>query len=639
VFTCAQVNATFQPDYTEPDEGRLVRVNGVSYNPTAGTITDQTGTAKFYAAFEIPYSQFDLIGILKQFKATTSPPFTQDYEIQARFEQDILPHPGPVMVATPSEDSIKSDAVRIRWTTDVPSTSVVLFGETSLYTDSSLDASLTTEHAVWLTGLTPATFYHYAVASEDSNGRTSVSGFLFSTASLAGTTGAINVYFNKEVNTSVSLGENASGGENLLSRLVQRIDNARRSVDAAFYNLSGSAGASIASALVRARERGLPVRVIGEADNQGNAPFSTIASNGIPFITDEFDAVTNGAGLMHDKFAIIDGRGGAPESVWVWTGSWNPSDPGTNNDRQNSIEIQDVALARTYLAEFNEMWGSPTQSANASLSRVGSRKLDDTPHRFNVNGTPIECYFSPSDRTTLALGRALSRAEYSVCEAMYTFTRRDLADTLIALKQRGRKVRVVMDNNSDTGTQFSVLVSAGVDVHLKGFDVGLLHHKYALVDATNPAGPQWTITGSHNWSTSAENSNNENTLIIRNTRVTNLYLQEFYARYLEAGGVDPIVLGVRETGGTLPAEFVLHQNYPNPFNPHSVIRYSLPVGGFVSLKVYDILGREVTRIVDEHQQAGNYEITLDASGLASGMYVYALSCGNFSAVRKMMIMK
>jgi hypothetical protein len=89
----------------------------------------------------------------------------------------------------------------------------------------------------------------------------------------------------------------------------------------------------------------------------------------------------------------------------------------------------------------------------------------------------------------------------------------------------------------------------------------------------------------------------------------------------------------------LPATFDLAQNYPNPFNPISVIRYSLPVDGYVSLKIFDILGREVTRIVDKQQQAGNFEVTVDAGGLASGMYFYTLTCGNFSAVRKMIIMK
>jgi phosphatidylserine/phosphatidylglycerophosphate/cardiolipin synthase-like enzyme len=196
-----------------------------------------------------------------------------------------------------------------------------------------------------------------------------------------------------------------------------------------------------------------------------------------------------------------------------------------------------------------------------------------------------------------------------------------------------------MDNNSDSGTQFSVLLGAGIDVHLKGFDVGLLHHKYALVDATLPAGPQWTITGSHNWSNSAENSNNENTIIIRNNRVGNLYLQEFYARYLEAGGTDPIVLGVREITGTLPLAYDLQQNYPNPFNPSTVIRYAVPVHGSVTLKLFDVLGREVAKLVEEVQAPGSYEITVDAGLLASGIYFYELSSGSYRAMKKMMVMR
>ena len=579
------------------------------------------------------------MGILKQYKAVTSPPFTQDYEVQPRSEADIFPHPGPIVVQPPHEDSIRADEVRIRWLTDVPSTSVALYGTTLAYSDSVTDPSLTTDHVMWLTDLTPATTYHYAIASADSSGRTNVAGFLFSSASPAATTGEVNAYFNKDVNTSVAAGEAAPGNQDLVSLLVRRLDAARHSIDACFYNLSGSPGAAVADALVRAKERGIKVRLIGEADNDRNAPFATVSSNGIPFITDEFDPSTGGAGLMHDKFVVIDGRGGAPESVWVWTGSWNPTAPGTNDDRQNSIEIQDQALANVYVHEFDEMWGSPTQQPNAAASRFGSRKIDDTPHRFNVGGREVECYFSPSDHTTSAIGRALSRATRSVCESMYTFTRRDLADSLIAQRNRGRKVRVVLDNNTDSGNQYATLVIGGVDVHLKGFDNGYLHHKYAVVDATDPAARQWVVTGSHNWSSAAENSNNENTLVIQDNRIANFYLQEFYARYLEAGGSDPIVLDAKEPPGDSPRTFALAQNHPNPFNPVTVISYTIARASFVSLKVFDVLGREVVTLVNERQGSGAYTIAFNAAGVSSGVYFYRLVAGDYTATKKLIVAK
>lgn len=643
VLTCADVNATFQPDFTEPNEGRLIRINAVSYNSSAQTITDATGTTDIFIPNSFPPTPtlFDVIGILKQFKPGTpapGPPYTSYYEIAPRFPSDILGHPGPVVTRTPFEDNISPTSVRINWETDIHATSLVLYG-TSTYTDTVTGAGSTTSHAVALPGLVPATVYHYAIVSSDTNGTTQVGDFLFSTASPPGSTGQMNVFFSKTIDTSVAVGEKALGNQNLVSRVITRIDQARRSIDACFYNLSGPAGASIADALIAAKNRGIAVRVICEADNSTNAPFNTILSGGIPLITDAYDPSNNGIGLMHNKFVVVDGRGGAPESVWVWTGSWNPSDPGTNNDRQNAIEVQDVALAQAYTMEFNEMWGSGGQSPNASQSRFGSHKIDNTPHRFNIGGAMVECYFSPSDRTTGHIGKALGSAQQSICLCMYAFTRKELSDSMIVQKNRGRKVRGVMDNNSDLGTQFSYLQSNGVDVHLKGFSGGLLHHKYALVDAVQTGGVQWTITGSHNWSSSAENSNNENTLLIQNNRVTNLYLQEFSARYTEAGGADQIVLGVRQVGGATPLSYALSQNYPNPFNPTTKLSFDVSHTSFVSLKVYDVLGREVASLVDEVKPAGTYEATWDGRSAASGVYYYRLIAGSYVAIRMMVLAK
>jgi len=91
--------------------------------------------------------------------------------------------------------------------------------------------------------------------------------------------------------------------------------------------------------------------------------------------------------------------------------------------------------------------------------------------------------------------------------------------------------------------------------------------------------------------------------------------------------------------GTIPTAYALEQNYPNPFNPSTVIRYSLPVDGKVSLTVFDITGREVVRLVDEQKRAGAYEATFDARGLSSGVYFYRVQTGQFSEAKKMILLK
>jgi hypothetical protein len=89
----------------------------------------------------------------------------------------------------------------------------------------------------------------------------------------------------------------------------------------------------------------------------------------------------------------------------------------------------------------------------------------------------------------------------------------------------------------------------------------------------------------------------------------------------------------------LPAGFALEQNYPNPFNPSTMIGFTIPKAGYVTLKVYDILGREVQTLVNERQNAGNHSVTFSASNLPSGMYFYRLQAGNYSATKKLLLLK
>jgi hypothetical protein len=86
-------------------------------------------------------------------------------------------------------------------------------------------------------------------------------------------------------------------------------------------------------------------------------------------------------------------------------------------------------------------------------------------------------------------------------------------------------------------------------------------------------------------------------------------------------------------------DFTLEQNYPNPFNPTTIINYSIPQAGKVKIALYDILGSEIKLLFDAQQEAGRYELTLDASGLSSGVYYYRIQSGNFTSTKKLMLMK
>lgn len=89
----------------------------------------------------------------------------------------------------------------------------------------------------------------------------------------------------------------------------------------------------------------------------------------------------------------------------------------------------------------------------------------------------------------------------------------------------------------------------------------------------------------------------------------------------------------------IPTEFVLEQNFPNPFNPSTKISWQSPLSGYQTLKVYDVLGKEVATLVDENKSAGSYEVEFDASNLSSGLYLCKLQAGDFVSTKKMILIK
>ncbi len=657
VLTANQI-ATQVPTVVELYEAKLVRVNGItavattagqpasSWATTAsGTnynITDASGTVQTrissktnLANTPTPSGKFDMVGVVGEFISSN----VSIYQLLPRSIDDIVPEGnGPrILTAFPYESNITSSSLTFKWVTDVPGTSSIVYGKTTALGDQVTDTNLVTTHQVTLTGLLPATIYHSKLVSANAGGSTNTSDYIVSTSSLT-STGTMNVYFSRNVNTTLARGENALT-TNIATKLINRINSATVSIDLALYSLSGTVGANIANALIAAKGRGVKVRAIGEKDNQSTAPWTTLKNASIPLIDDGFDATNAGTGLMHNKFAVIDNRDSTSDiDDWVWAGSWNATDPGNDNDAQNVIEIQDKALANAYTVEFEEMWGSNTETPNALTSRFGARKYDNTPHNFVIKGTPVESYFSPSDRTNAQIIKTVNKSKYSVNFSLLTFTRSDIANALVAKKKIGVKIRGVVDNRTDSGSQYDTLLAQGMDIHLKANVPGLLHHKYAIIDADSPDSLQYIVTGSHNWSSAAENSNNENTLILRSRRLANLYLQEFSPRYTDAGGTG-ILLNVESINSEIPNEYHLFQNYPNPFNPSTTIQFSVAHQELVTISIFDVLGREITKLVNGNFEAGKYSVEWNAMKLSSGVYFYRMNAGNFVETRKLVFQK
>jgi hypothetical protein len=117
--------------------------------------------------------------------------------------------------------------------------------------------------------------------------------------------------------------------------------------------------------------------------------------------------------------------------------------------------------------------------------------------------------------------------------------------------------------------------------------------------------------------------------IIASDRQTGLYVIK----------TDSVLTGGNNNNNNIPKNYTLKQNYPNPFNPVTKIEYSLPQNSYITLKVYNILGKEVATLADKYERAGNHVVTYDAANLASGIYFYTLKSGNFTQTKKMTLIK
>ena len=140
-------------------------------------------------------------------------------------------------------------------------------------------------------------------------------------------------------------------------------------------------------------------------------------------------------------------------------------------------------------------------------------------------------------------------------------------------------------------------------------------------------------TGTYSWLVSAPDSSDQ--CLIKITNVDD----ETVIDESDGTFIIDLATGVEEIDNSIPKEFALDQNYPNPFNPVTNIKYRLPESAHVTIKVYDLIGREVALLVNEVKQPGIYQVSFDGENLASGVYFYRMTSDNFTAVRKLNLLK
>ncbi len=289
--------------------------------------------------------------------------------------------------------------------------------------------------------------------------------------------------------------------------IITAIDGARQTIDIAIYNFNLE---NVAQALLNAKDRGVRVRMVMESDALDGAVPQELSDRGIPIIGDRRQA------LMHNKFMVIDG-------IQLWTGSLNFTTTGTYNDYNQMVRVSDAKLAQDYTTEFEEMFVDDL---------FGPKSPANTPYTsVTVGGYPVQVYFSPEDGVAQHLLDLIDSAQTSVHFLAYSFTADDIAAAMLARAKAGVDVRGVFEfaqEKSNKGTEYPNLQKAGLDVRLDTLP-GQMHMKVIIVDG------KVVSFGSYNFSASAEDSNDENVMIVQDQPLAAQFEQEFERIFQESG--------------------------------------------------------------------------------------------------------
>jgi phosphatidylserine/phosphatidylglycerophosphate/cardiolipin synthase-like enzyme len=217
---------------------------------------------------------------------------------------------------------------------------------------------------------------------------------------------------------------------------------------------------------------------------------------------------------MHNKFVVVDGQA-------VWTGSWNFTENGTFRNNNHAIYIQSQELAKNYSIEFEEMFDQqsfgPTSPANTANPRI------------QLGDTLVETCFAPEDQCVEKLIEQVNQAQQSIRFMAFSFTHDGLGQAILNQAKAGVAVQGVFEKRgSETEySEFGRMKRQKLDV-LQDGNPYVLHHKVFIIDE------QTVVLGSFNFSNNADESNDENLLIIHDPQIAQQFLAEFERVYAQA---------------------------------------------------------------------------------------------------------
>jgi phosphatidylserine/phosphatidylglycerophosphate/cardiolipin synthase-like enzyme len=615
-------------DINEANEGKLVSVAGCTFTQTGNfvytaagyTVTDGAG-ASFKVFLRnghpligtpIPNLAVNITGVSSQFDnaALATDNFntvTTGYQLLPRTPADFV---GFFITSAVTVTNLTQNTFDLNWTTNLASTTGAKYGFTpALEMGFTSAAGTSTAHALPFTGLQPAQVVYVRLFSARPGTTDTAwiapSSYITQSAS----SGTMQIFVNHPFDATIA---NPPGntptlltGAAIENKIIGLINAARTTIDCAVYNTNRQ---PIITALEAAKARGIQVRYVYHIGT-ANTPLGTtsIAKLGV-----------NPSKLMHNKFMVVDA--GSVDSSYVWTGSLNWTDNQMLDDYNNMVLIQDQSLARAYTVEFQEMWGSSGATPNAATSLAGAAKADNTPHFFKIGGKNVQLYFSPSDATDARIGDVIASANSTLEFALLTFTSNNLGTQVRNAKFANVVIRGLVDNPNDQNSQFTMLQGVGVNV-VDAVCPGIYHHKFCIVDAANTASDPTVVTGSHNWSSSANSGNDENTLIIHDAAIANQYLQIFNNDWNVLTATLEQVANINGLMATI---------LPNPVSAKATIRLADgKANDKVIVGIYNNLGQQLLVQTADYQAGATQDLSFDVSALPNGSYhVVLLSNGS-----------
>lgn len=437
----------------------------------------------------------------------------------------------PIFTQPPSPIEISQKQIKLQWKTNQPAKGGVYHAETPKSTYSlNTTPNEDTIQQITIPVSGPSTLVKavpFIVFDRDT-----LRADTLLLISQSASTGQMKVFFTRPVDLSVSTGSSAVYLPGTAAdTVIALIKKAKKSIDLAIYNMNID---QIGYALNQAKARGVRVRVIYDGSTTNS---SIYVLQGIPTLASPQGGSYS---IMHNKFMVVDCDSDDANDAWLLTGSMNFTSNQVNTDANNFLMIQDKSLALAYRMEFEEMWGGNGDQPNPSASKFGPYKTNNTPHYFNVGGRPLESWFSPSDGVTSKIISAIHSAGTSLFIPTNLITRNDIADAIAKRRAQNVMVKVVVDDDASCASSVVSILTQALGTNFRETtESGLLHHKALIADALDTRSNPIVLTGSHNWSNNAENKNDENTLIIYDAQIANLYYQEFSARFNNSRAIAP----------------------------------------------------------------------------------------------------